>query len=543
MKSNASSPPAGTKSQGDHTIRFMEKLRNPEGTEWAGKKLKLLHWQKAYIQRLLNTCTPEGRQQYEQSLLFLPKKQGKSTFIAALAVALLFRRRHQQIACVANTKEQASILFKFAKSMIEQDPTLSDPSRCKIYKGNTRRIDCYYSDSTLTVYASEATNVNGLNCSILVYDEVCFETNGDLWDAMVSGGINRKHVLAIGLSTAGFQPVGFGYNLYLRSKQILANPELDPTFLPVIYEAPPDADWTNIQTFIDCSPTFREIGADAIPRIERMIASAKNNPSELKKLLRYHLNQWVGAESKESWLQLAAWDACPNDVTLEMLKGRECYAGLDLASVKDLTALCLLFPLEEGRYAVLLWFYMAADNIAEKERRDPGAMYTTWQRLGYLTATPGDWTDYGFIRADLKRLRTQYQIMGIAVDRVYNSAQISQDLLEDGHNVVPIGQGTLTVAPAAREMETLVVSKRLIHLKNPILRWNVSNCVAKVVDDAGNVKPSKAKSTGRIDGVYAVLDAVALEMANRSKGTGVPDCYIGGGGGGGGDEDYGVSVG
>ncbi len=496
-------------------IAFIESLKNPEGTDWAGRPVVLLEWEKDYIRKLLDTRRPDGGLQYEQSLLFLPKKQGKTTLIAGLALFFLFYRKHGQIKCLAQVKDQAALLYKFVSSMIRQSSWLS--KRVKVYRAK-KMIECRYSDSTLEVLSSDAVGANGMNCSILLFDEVCFSQNSDLWDAVLSGGIMREQLLAIGLSTAGFSTACWGYQFYEKAKAILANPEIDPTFLPVIYEAPPNPDWQNVQTYIDCSPTFREMKTDAVRRIEGMIASAKKDPSELRRILRYHLNQWIGADAATPWIALPKWDECAGGDAAALL-GKPCYGGLDLASVSDMTALSLLFPPLEagGLYALLLKYYMPADTLAEKERRDGGAQYTAWARAGLITATPGDWTDYEFIRRDMKEIADKYQLIGVAVDRAYNAAHICQRLMEDGHNVQPIGQGALTVAPAAREIENLTAKRQLQHFGNPVLRWNIQNCVAKMLDDAGNVKPSKAKSTGRIDGVYAALNAMAMEMAGRGK--------------------------
>lgn len=502
--------------EGDKAIRFIEKLCHPEGTEWAGRPLKLMEWQKAYIRKLLDTKNEQGFPQYEKSLLFMPKKQAKTTLIAALALYFLVGWSHQQVVCLAQVKEQAGLIYKFVASMIRQNEALADRACCRIYKGNQKKIECYSSDSTLSVLSSDAVGANGLNASVLLYDEVCFSETSELWDAVISGGISRERMLAIGLSTAGMSTSGFGYQFYEQAKAILENPALDPTFLPVIYEAPMDADWTDPQVYMDCSPLFREMGTAALRRITAMIEAAKKDPSQLRRLRRYHLNQWIGADSKTPWIDIAAWDASTFDFDLESLNGMECYGGLDLASEKDTTALALLFPLPNNRFVLLMRFYIPADKIAEKERLDQ-AQYSMWQKMGVLTATPGDWTDFAYVRADINALKTKYRIAGIAVDRAYNAAHISQELLTDGVKVEPIGQGTMTVTPAAREIEMAVTQKRLHHGAHPVMRWQISNAIAKVVDHVGNVRPVKTKSTARIDGIYAAINAFALEMSTRAS--------------------------
>ncbi len=499
--------------ESEKCIKVIEKFRNPEGTEWAGKPFKLLEWQKNYIRKLLDTMDERGHPRYEQSLLFLPRKQGKTTFIAALALYFLMSRKHGQIKCLAQVKEQAGILYKFVASMIRQDPYLSQRKICRIYKGNVKKIECYESDSTLEVLSSDAVGALGLNASVLLYDEICFSTSSELWDAVISGGISRKSLLAIGLSTAGWDMAGWGFQFYERAKAIMADPTLDSTFLPVIYEAPMDADWTKAQTYLDCSPTFQEIGEDAIRRIESMIATAQKDPSQLRRIRRYHLNQWIGADAVKLWIPLDKFDLCREEVV--DMGGRDCWGGLDLGAVKDLTALALLFPpLDTGKYVALLKFYMPADTLAVREHEDGGAQYTSWARSGLVTATPGWCTDYNYIRNDIRLMREKYNLLGVGVDRMFNATNLIRELAEDGVNVVPMGQGAFTIVPAARELENLIEQRRLAHDGNAVLRWNFANCVG-VMDECGNMKPSKKKSTGRIDGVYSLLNACALELANR----------------------------
>jgi phage terminase large subunit-like protein len=517
--------------ESERCIRFIEQLNNPEGTEWAGQPIKLLEWQKSYLRKLLDTKDSKGNIQYEQSLIFLPKKQGKTTFIAALALYFLVKRKHGQIKALAQVKEQAGILYHFVASMIRQDPYLSQRKICRVYKGNQKRIECFPSDSALQVLSSDATGAQGLNASVLLFDEICFSQSSELWDAVISGGISRKSLLAIGLSTAGWDMAGFGFQFYERAKAILANPELDPTFLPVIYEAPVDADWTKPETYLACSPTFQEIGSDAIRRIESMIATAMKDPSQLRRIRRYHLNQWIGSEAVKLWVGLEKFDACRAEYP--DLSGRSCWGGLDLGAVKDLTALALLFPPDEGstvgidsgRYYSLLKFYMPADTLAQREREDGGAQYTAWHRAGLIVATPGWCTDYNYIRADLKVMRDKYNLLGLGVDRMFNATDVIKQLAEDGVNVVPMGQGPFTIIPAARELENMIERRTFAHDGNPVLRWMFANCVG-VIDECGNVKPSKKKSTGRIDGVFSLLDAVAVEMANRQAANAEPAIFV-----------------
>lgn len=502
-------------SDGAKAIRFIERLRNPEGSEWSGKPLRLLNWQKRFIIRLYDTLTPDHKPQYEHAFLFLPKKQGKTVFAAAMALERMVRKPHSQIKCLGQVKDQAALCYKFIASMIRQDDALSQRKNCRVYKGNSRIVECYFSDSTLQVLSSDAVGANGLNGNFIIHDEICFSQYSDLHDAVISGGINRDSFMDIGISTAGMSTAFWGYQYYELAKSILKDPSIDPTFLPVIYEAPMNADWTDPQTYLKCSPTFAEQGGPAIRRIQGMIDAAKRDPAKLRMLRRYQLNQWIGSDAGETWIPLDKWDACCGTMKESDLDGKECYIGLDLAAVKDTTSKVELFPLENGYVAIRLRVYMPADNIADRERTDPGAFYTEWIKRGLMKATPGAVTDYDFIRGDVQESAKTYSVLGVGSDP-WNASQLLKDMEGDGHDVVQVRQGLVTMSPAAKAFERLVYSGKLIHFGNPILRWMISNSVAKVCDSAGNIKITKSHHGARIDGVYAALDALALYLANDS---------------------------
>jgi len=198
------------------------------------------------------------------------------------------------------------------------------------------------------------------------------------------------------------------------------------------------------------------------------------------------------------------------------LRGRPCYGGLDLASTTDLAALALVFPpVEEGgRYEVLMRFWTPQSSLLERARRDR-APYDAWARDGFLTATPGDVIDYGRIRADVEALAQVYQVREVAFDR-WGAVQMSQELMAAGMTMVQFGQGFASMSGPSKDLERLVLQGKLAHGGHPVLRWNADNVTA-TTDPAGNIKPNKAKSTGRIDGVVALI--MALDRALRGGGV------------------------
>jgi phage terminase large subunit-like protein len=244
--------------------------------------------------------------------------------------------------------------------------------------------------------------------------------------------------------------------------------------------------------------------------LEQECRRAQNSPAYQNTFRRLHLNQWTQQETR--WLDLAAWDRCAMAVKPDELRGRRCYAGLDLASTTDIAALVLVFPPSEAEepYQALPFFWVPGENLVERGRRDR-VSYDGWVRAGLMTATPGNVIDYETIRAAVERLGEAYDIGDIAFDR-WGAVQMSQQLENAGFTMVAMGQGMQSMSPPTKELLRLVLDGRLAHGGNPVLRWMADNLVVQT-DPAGNIKPNKAKSTARIDGMVGLI--MALDRATR----------------------------
>lgn len=200
-----------------------------------------------------------------------------------------------------------------------------------------------------------------------------------------------------------------------------------------------------------------------------------------------------------------------------LFEGRDCYGGLDLSATTDITALALLFPIDELVHA-LPWFWIPADNIRERSMRDR-VPYGEWVKRGFVATTPGEAVDYRFItRKIIDDLAKRFEIRRLAFDR-WGAAQVYQELMDAGLQVVQMGQGYASMSAPTKQLEALVLARRLRHYSNPVLRW-MAECTMVSQDPAGNVKPCKperGKSSKRIDGVVATI--MALDQLTRCCGT------------------------
>jgi len=217
------------------------------------------------------------------------------------------------------------------------------------------------------------------------------------------------------------------------------------------------------------------------------------------------------AEQESRWLSMDVWNDCATDYTEKDLEGKACYGGLDLSTTTDLSAFVLYFP--ETR-SVLCYPFAPKENAHRRSKRDK-VPFLDWYRGGFITLTDGDVIDYDVIRAKINELGKRFNIKCIAVDR-WNCTQITTQLDGDGFKVVPMGQGYQSMTAPTKEIEKLVVGRELRHNNHPVMNWCISN-VSVEQDAAGNIKPSKKKSTERIDCAAALVNALAGYLANPVK--------------------------
>jgi len=256
----------------------------------------------------------------------------------------------------------------------------------------------------------------------------------------------------------------------------------DSAFFPFISAAAPEDDWTDPEVWKEANPSFGiTVNAD---QFAEDCKEAQESPAKENSFRRYRLNQWT--EQDVRWLNREKWDAC--DGTSADLDGKECYGGLDLSSTTDLSAFVLVFPGEDGKFDVLPFFWVPAEGAKRRERRDR-VPYTQWIRDGFIEATPGEAIDYDRIRNRIKELGERYQIKSIAIDR-WNATQLSMQLDGDGFEVVAFGQGYASMNWPTKKLEEVVLSGRLRHGGNPVLRWMAGNASIET-DAADNWKPSK----------------------------------------------------
>lgn len=484
----------------DRAVQFFEKCLTHTKGEWAGQPLILSPWQADQIIRpLFGWKRKDGTRKYRTMYCQIPRKAGKSTLAAGIAIYLLFADGEPgaEIYSAAADREQARIVFDMAKGMIDASPPLR--SRADPYKG---AVVIPKTASTYKVLSSDAYSKHGFNAHGIVIDEVHALPNRDLYDVLVTSTGARRQPLTVMITTAGFDRHSLCYEQYDYAVKVRDGIIHDPAFLPVIFEAGPDDDWTKPETWRKAHP-----GLGVSVKEEYFAAEcekAKQLPGYENTFKRLLLNIWT--EQNTRWLSMESWDKC--DGLLPDLTGLPCYAGLDLSTTTDISALVLAFPMG-GTVYLLPFFFVPEEGIERRSKRDR-VPYDQWVKQGHIIVTPGSVIDYDVIRAKINDLAEQYHIKEIAVDR-WNATHLATQLTGDGFEMVGFGQGFASMSAPTKEIEKRVLGKSINHGGNPVLRWMASN-VAVEQDAAGNVKASKAKSTERIDGIVASIMALGRVM-------------------------------
>jgi phage terminase large subunit-like protein len=494
-------------------VLFIENLTHTKG-EWAGKPFYLMPWERKIVEKLFGTLNSDGTRQYRTCYIELPRKNGKSTLAAGIALYLLFADEEigAQVYSAANDRNQAALVFNDAAAMVRQAPALW--KRSKIIDSQ-KRIVYQGQNSFYCAISAEAYSKFGYDSHGVIYDELHAAPNRELWDVLTTSFGARRQPLLLCITTAGYDRNSICWEQHDYACKVRDGIIDDPTFLPVIYAAPDDADWTDEDIWFESNPA---LGAfRSIDEMRTLCAKAQETPALEMTFRRLYLNQWTS--SVERWMPMDKWDECGGEVSLEELKGKPCYCGLDLAATTDLTALSLVFPREDG-YDVLMRFWIPGDTAREKERKER-VPYRLWAKQGFIKLTEGNVIDYGYIRQELKELAEMFPIQEIAFDR-WGATKLVQDLEADGFTVVPFGQGYASMSPPTKELMTLVLGGKIRHGGNPILRWNADNMVVNQ-DPAGNLKPDKAKATQKIDGVVALI--MGLDRATRHEGQKKPSVY------------------
>lgn len=497
----------------DKAVNWIEKYCTHVNGELGGLPFLLAPWQKEQIIKpVFGWKREDGSRRYRRVLVFIPRKNGKSTLGSALALYLLSAdgEKGSQVYSAASDRGQAGIIHDDAKTMIKQNSELS--LRIQSFRNSIiyERTASFYK-----VLSKAADNKHGFNSHGIIFDELHTQPNRELWDVLTTSIGSRLQPIVFVFTTAGFDRQSICYEQYEYAKKVRDGIIQDEEFLPVIFESDPKDDINDPRVWASCNPNLAILGALKLDYVTKEAARATNEPGYENTFRRLQLNQWTQSETR--WIADEVWMGSVEKFSIDDFAGCECHIGLDLASTRDTTCMMLFFE-RGGKFYTWPYFYVPELSARERSKKD-GVNYDTWIKQGYIIETPGNVTDYEYIRKTLLDLKDKIRIKSISYDS-WNTSQFIPKLVDDGLKCNPFGQGMSIMSTPTKELEKLIYQKRIIHTGNPVMRWQMSNVL--ILRDANdNYKINKEKSKEKVDGPVALVMAYGDYLTGTGGGPSV----------------------
>ena len=493
----------------DRVIESLALLKHTKG-RWAGTPLKVDAVQVAYFIAPVFGWVHRNSENHlvrvvQEVYIEMPRKNAKTTLASGLGVYLAFADQEAgaEVVFGAASKDQAGAAFRPVESLARASRVLQKAG----IVATKSQITQPQTTSVLKVVSSRGDLAHGANIHGALIDELHVHKNPDLLEAIESGTGAREQPLTIIITTADDGQITSVYAQRREMIEKVCRRVLNqPATYGVIFAADEADDPFIEETWRKANPLYPVTPS---PEFMRKAADkAKANPVALASFLRLHLG--LRAKQGSRFIAVDEWDRGRHTFKEASLYGRRAIGGLDLSSVSDLTALAWLFPDETGGYDALYRFWLPEAALDQLDMAT-AKMASVWVSQGWITLTPGDVVDYDWIKSVIVDDATKFKVAEIGYDR-WNSSQMVIDLQDkEGLNMTKVGQGVQSMSPALKELERLVKLGRFHAGDNPVMRWMVDN-LRVASDPAGNIKPDKAKSLSKIDGVSATLDALFCAM-------------------------------
>jgi len=500
--------------------------------EWTGKPFKLAPWQEFLTRCLFGWMRlPKGmsareaaripfhkrleagiRRRFDSAFIEIPRKNGKTEWAAAAANYLTMADGEPvaEVYSAATKQDQARIVFDAARRMIKFGKNGLD----KALKPLRNSIVCERWDSSFQPLSAEYSSLDGLNIHGCIVDELHAHRNRELLEVLTTATGARRQPMIIMITTAGSDIAGIGYEEHDYGVRILRGAVQDDRRFVFIACADDAEAWQSEKELRKANPNWCVSVNPETVREE--IRRATSTPARRRSVLRYHLNLWVN--EKDAWMDFDSWRSCGEEIAIEDLRGRRCFAGLDLSKTTDLTAMALVFPpsSDDPKWRCVMRYWCPESAVRSRAGQE-SAPFLSWVDSGHIEQTAGNGVDYGEIEAALRDASERFDLVQVGFDP-WNAHKFIADMEKESGFVefIRVAQTTKDLNAPMKELERLVATREFAHNNNPVLDWNVFNCVVKATPD-GNIKPDKAASRDLIDGVSALVIAMAVAQADMGE--------------------------
>ena len=497
--------------RGKHVIRFIEQGLIQYRDKFKNKPLLLAPWQHFALYMMFGWVSKQtGKRRYRYVYIEVGRKNGKSTWAGAVGLyELAFNKAAPEVVTAATGKKQARIVLDEARKLARNSPKINAALRVREHD-----IIVPGTHGKMEAVAANDDKLDGLGPSVVILDELHAHKTFGMFNTMDTGLGARTNPLMLSISTAGLHKANpaYAYRKYLID--IIEGRVIAEDHFSLIFATDEGDDWKSEEALHKANPSW---GISINPDyLLKQLEKARSNPAFETDYRSKHLNEWVDAE--KCWISDTDWMKCTGDpVPYETLKNVPCWGGLDIGRVADLTAMVLIFKIGEN-YVCKSWFWIPEAKVRSKEDI---VDYWQWKEAGLIRVIDGNMISSKDLVDDIYSIIEKYKVQSLAYDRWF-AGDVIERLLDKGFPLTSFDkfdQSFKNFSPPIRKLEELILSQRLNHEGNEVLRWMASNVVVQV-DGGGSIRFSKEKSIDRIDGMVALGMAVGTEMSEDKPITG-----------------------
>ncbi len=482
---------------GQQIIDFTQQLRHWKGKK-AGTPILLEPNQVFYLYSLFGWKRDNGTRRFRKSYKEIARKNGKTTECAAkgMFTAYLDNEPGAQVYFVATKEDQARIGFKDVQEIIKKTPGLSS-----IFQSFVKSVVCEDESSFLKPLGSDSDTQDGFDPHHAIIDEYHAHPTDGMLNVMESGMGAREQPLIDIITTAGFNKHYPCYQFRKVMVDILEGRLQDDSLFGMIFTIDEKDEWQDESVWVKANPNLH--ASVYLDNLRDMSRAARNEGGEKEVNFRTkNLNEWTDAE--KTWIPDDIWVKAGVTFGADSLNGATCYGGLDLAVVDDFSALTLSFPMDDGTFKQLYYFWIPEWTVERRVKKGLSSL-RNWIEAGFVKVTDGNVTDFDVIQQDIVELAERFNIVSIAADRNLAN-QLINNLNANGVNVTAFNQGIVNMSTPTNEFERLVRKGELNHGNNPVMRWMMGNVTIRR-NAQGGVMPDKDKSSEKIDGIVASIMA------------------------------------
>jgi phage terminase large subunit-like protein len=456
-----------------------------------------------YIASLFGWKRKDGTRRYRTSFKSVARKNAKTTECAGKAIYHLLADNEAgaQVYGAATKEDQARLVVNDAGQIIKRTPELKNKFQLFKYKNQIQRVVA--GSSFMAALSSDSDKQDGTDPSWGIIDEYHEHKDADMLNVLESGMGSRSQPVIDIITTAGFHKEYPCYSQLRKSAiEILKGIKTDESFLIMIFEMDEGDDWKDEKNWYKSNPNLGvSVYSDYLQN--QFLKACNEGGTKEVNFKTKNLNMWVDAA--DVWIQDDKYMACKVESFPDM-QFVECFGGLDLAQTSDFSAFTLIWPYDNRHYSKT-WYYIPEERNYDQRNEEA---YKRWILEGWITETPGNVTDYAYIKADILKQCELFNVKRIAYDRMFAN-QLVIELGDEGVTMEPFGQGYVSMGLPTAELAKIIISIDFAHLGDPVLRWMFSN-VALEKNPADNIKVHKGKSFGKVDGVVSNIMALGESM-------------------------------